>query len=375
MKKKLLLLCSFLLVFGAYGCKNDQKDVKNESKVESEQKTENTEKTETNEVSDVDFDTTTEVKLPVSDIKFSTTDVDGKKYVDLAEFQEYMKLSKHRFTYKIDTEKKEISFKEGQYPKEKSAAKVDATGLSSEDFTLKLKGKKVENAKVILKDKNNALVDLMSMSRLMEFSLDADSNLVFKDADNLKAEVSNNRDYDWYYDQAHTGKCSDGNCGPTSLSMILKWLNKDSTATGESLRNEIPNNGDWWTTNIFDDYFKNHSEIKVKDALYTGPEMITDMLNDGNIVLVCIKMGEIAQNKTPDESNIGRFYDFDGGHFLLIKGYKIIDGKLYYEVYDPNNWDSKYSQTGEPMGKDRLYPAEEMARAITTWWSGIYGIK
>lgn len=372
MKRKLLLLCSFMLVFGAYGCKNAPKDTNKETKVATEEKNEISEKSE---ASDIDFDQFSEVKLPVSDIKFSTTDVEGKKYIDLGAFQEYMKLSKNRFTYKINTDKNEITFKVGQYPKEESAKKLDTTGLLEKAFTLKLKGKKVEDAKVLLKDKTNALVDLKSISDLMEFSLDKEGNLNFKDADNLKAEVSNDRDYDWYYDQAHTGKCSDGNCGPTSLSMILKWLNKDSSATGESLRDEIPNNGEWWSTNIFDDYFKSHPEIKVKDSIYTGPELITDMLNDGNIVLVCIKMGEIKQNKTPDENNIGRFYDFDGGHFLLIKGYKIIDGKLYYQVYDPNNWDKKYTKTGEPMGKDRLYPAEEMGRAIVTWWSGIYGIK
>ena len=171
----------------------------------------------------------------------------------------------------------------------------------------------------------------------------------------------------------HTGKYSDGNCGPTSMAMILKWLDPNSTATGESLRDEIPNDGDWWTTNIFDSYFESNN-MNIEDALYKSPETITDLLNNGDIVLVCIKMGEISPNRNPNSSNIGRFYGFDGGHFLLIKGYRIVDGKLYYEVYDPNNWDMKYDN-GEPMGKDRLYLATEMDKAITTWWSGIYGIK
>ena len=155
--------------------------------------------------------------------------------------------------------------------------------------------------------------------------------------------------------------------------MILKWLDPNSAATGESLRDEIPNNGDWWTTNIFESYFESN-KMSIDDTLYKSPETITDMINNGDIVLVCLKMGEISPNKQPNSSNIGRFYGFDGGHFLLIKGYKIVDGKLYYEVYDPNNWDMKYDN-GEPMGKDRLYAATEMDKAITTWWSGIYGIK
>lgn len=376
MKKLLVILAIVFAGLFMFGCKkadsptDETKNVSNEE-VKTDDKKE-TEEKKNEETSDIDFNGVTSVKLPMSDVAYETVDVDGKKYVDLAEFGKYMELSKNRYTYKIDTEKKAIRFKLEIVSKDKWSDPVDATGLQPEKYTLKVKNEKVEDADVILKDNKNALVDLMSMSSLLKFSY-KDGEMIFEDADNLKPEVSQNRDYEWYMDQGHTGKYSDGNCGPTSLAMILKWLDPNSAATGESLRDEIPNNGDWWTTNIFESYFESN-KMSIDDTLYKSPETITDMINNGDIVLVCLKMGEISPNKQPNSSNIGRFYGFDGGHFLLIKGYKIVDGKLYYEVYDPNNWDMKYDN-GEPMGKDRLYAATEMDKAITTWWSGIYGIK
>ncbi len=376
MKKLLVILAIVFAGLFMFGCKkadaptDETKNVSNEE-VKTDDKKE-TEEKKNEETSDIDFNGVTSVKLPMSDVAYETVDVDGKKYVDLAEFGKYMELSKNRYTYKIDTEKKAIRFKLEIVSKDKWSDPVDATGLQPEKYTLKVKNEKVEDADVILKDNKNALVDLMSMAHLLKFSY-KDGEMIFEDADNLKPEVSQNRDYEWYMDQGHTGKYSDGNCGPTSLAMILKWLDPNSAATGESLRDEIPNNGDWWTTNIFESYFESN-KMSIDDTLYKSPETITDMINNGDIVLVCLKMGEISPNKQPNSSNIGRFYGFDGGHFLLIKGYKIVDGKLYYEVYDPNNWDMKYDN-GEPMGKDRLYAATEMDKAITTWWSGIYGIK
>lgn len=359
MRKKILLIAMLVLSFSSVSCKNSKPAENKQESVKIQEKAKS------------DLNSLTEIKLPISDIKYNLTDVNGTKYVNLGEFQDYMKLSKNRFTYKIDEKRNEIKFRKGQLPKE-DAPKLAQEGLKEKEYTLKYKKQKQEKAKVLLKDNKNAFIDLENLSKVLEFEIE-NGEIKFKEADNLKAEVSNDRDYNWYYDQAHTGKCSEGNCGPTSLAMILKWRDKNSKKTGKSLRNKIPNNGEWWSTNIFEDYFKKNN-INIKSTVYTEPENITDMLNDGNIVLVCMKMGFVKQNKKPDESNIGRFYKFDGGHFLIVKGYKIKNGKLYYEVYDPNNWDCKYTSNGEPMGKDRLYDSEEVGKGITSWWSVIYGI-
>lgn len=381
MKRKLLLLMAFVLIF-ATGCKktNEPKDetkteVSTEVQADEKKETKKVENKEEEEKEDavLNFDSLTGIKLPIKENGYELTDINGKKYIQLSTFRKYMLLSKNRFDYEIKADKNEIKFKTGLMPKLDKTFKIDTAGLEEQKFTLKQKQNTIEGASVYFKDDKDAFVDIASISKVLEFNLEKDE-IIFADADALQKEKTNDRDYDWYMDQAHTGEYSDGNCGPTSLAMILKWLDGNSAATGESLRNEIPNDGDWWTTNIFDSYFEN-KQIDIDDVIYTKPEDITNLIDKNEIVLVCLSMGEILPVPNPDKTNMGRFYKFDGGHFLLIKGYKIIDDELYYEVYDPNNWDMTYSETGEPMGKDRLYKATEMHKAIVNWWSGIYGIK
>ena len=135
----------------------------------------------------------------------------------------------------------------------------------------------------------------------------------------------------------------------------------------------MPNDGQWWSTNIVEDYFKAH-DIHYDDVFYKYPELITDEIDKGNIVYVCAIMKEIKENTKPESNKFGRFYGFDGGHFFLIKGYKVIDGELYFEVYDPNGWDKYYPDTNEPMGKDRLYAAREVDQAIKNWYMTVFSV-
>ena len=213
MKRLLVILAIVFAGFSIFGCKKadapkdetknvETEEVKTDDKNETEEN--KTDESKTEETSDIDFDEVTSVKLPMSDVSYETVDVDGKKYVDLAEFGQYMELSKNRYTYKIDKEKKTIRFKLEIVSKDKWSDPVDATGLQPEKYTLKVKNEKVEDADVILKDDKNALVDLMSMSSLLKFSY-KDGEMIFDDADDLKAEVAHNRDYEWYMDQGHTG--------------------------------------------------------------------------------------------------------------------------------------------------------------------------
>ena len=173
MKKLLVILAIVFAGLFMFGCKkadaptDETKNVSNEE-VKTDDKKE-TEEKKTEETSDIDFNGVTSVKLPMSDVAYETVDVDGKKYVDLAEFGKYMELSKNRYTYKIDTEKKAIRFKLEIVSKDKWSDPVDRAGLKPEKYTLKVKNEKVEDADVILKDNKNALVDLMSMAHLLKF--------------------------------------------------------------------------------------------------------------------------------------------------------------------------------------------------------------
>ncbi len=181
-------------------------------------------------------------------------------------------------------------------------------------------------------------------------------------------DVSNNRPYEWYMDQGDTGEFAGINCGPTSTAMILKWLNRNSLVTGESLRNEIPANGNWWSTVIIQNYM-NRNGIFYFTHRY-NQQTLVDAINAGRIALVCLNMSMIERNFNA-ESNIGRFYDDVTGHFIVVKGYKYIQNELYFEVYDPFSMGAEYAN-GIRKGQDRLYKATEFGRAVTNWWNTIY---
>ncbi len=181
-------------------------------------------------------------------------------------------------------------------------------------------------------------------------------------------EVHNNRNYNWYIDQGYTGWASDSNCGPSSSVMAEKWYNPNANATAEMARNRYPMNGGWWSTNTVSQYL-NDEGVPNRTVYYSGENTLTSVLDRGNIAIICVNTGYIGFNNNP-YSNIGRFYQYEGGHFLIVKGYVYQNNRLYFEVYDPNNWGETYSN-GQPKGKDRLYPANEVSTSINRWWNNI----
>lgn len=181
--------------------------------------------------------------------------------------------------------------------------------------------------------------------------------------------VSNNRSYEWYMDQGDTGTYSEINCGPTSLAMILKWVNRNSTETGLSLRNQRINNGDWWSTTIIQEFLRRKG-VSYMTYRYSENTLLNEV-KYGRIALVCLDMSRISRNYNPTTSNAGRFYDHVTGHFIVVKGYRYINNVLYFEAYDPFSMGETYSN-GQPLGKDRLYKASELSNAVNNWWRQIY---
>jgi hypothetical protein len=96
---------------------------------------------------------------------------------------------------------------------------------------------------------------------------------------------------------------------------------------------------------------------------------IIEQLNNGKIIIVNVNMKDFTYNSN-EEQRIDRFYSYNSGHFLIIKGYKNVDGNIFFEVYDPNNWHLTY-QDGTSKGKDRYYRSSEMIYSINHWFSSI----
>lgn len=180
--------------------------------------------------------------------------------------------------------------------------------------------------------------------------------------------ISNNRSYNWYIDQGNTGEYSDSNCGPTSTTMALKWLNSNFSKTVEDARAVYPENGGWWYTNDVLNYLKLNG---TKGTVLDNPSesLLKYQLQLGNILILCIDTTYIPYNNHP-EQRVERFYDYEGGHFIVVKGFRVVDGNTYFEVYDPNNWNATY-QDGQPKGKDRYFSSQNLMKAIGTWWNHI----
>ncbi|GAB6106828.1 cysteine peptidase family C39 domain-containing protein [Fusibacter bizertensis] len=177
--------------------------------------------------------------------------------------------------------------------------------------------------------------------------------------------VGNNRDYEWYIDQANTGLHSDANCGPSSVAMAALWANKDSSATPEAAREAFRPSGGWWYSDDINnalDLFAVDYEVTNLDTLYD----LRAIIDSGSIAIVNNSMSYIPQNENENE-HVNRFYSFDSGHYFIVKGYLLVDDKTYFEVYDPNNWGAVYADEA-PKGKDRYFEATALMDSIENWY-------
>ncbi len=183
------------------------------------------------------------------------------------------------------------------------------------------------------------------------------------------SERSNNANYNWYFDQMNTGPNSSVNCGPTSVTMAIKWVQGDFTRTPSDARNVYLPLGGWWYTNNITDYLNINSVpnyfIPIKQI-----DSIQSQINSGNIVILCVDMFYI-RNQENDKWHIDKFYISSGigwGHFIVVKGYKIVDKRVYYEVYDPYCFGVEYAD-GSLKGKDRYYRSMDLNAAVLNWWA------
>lgn len=190
----------------------------------------------------------------------------------------------------------------------------------------------------------------------------------------ITKKVDNDRKYSWYVNQGDTGKFSSTNCGPACAEMIGKWIDKDFQGTAEEARKlDYCDEGGWFTENI-QNYLAKY-EIESRIIANVSKEKIIFNLQNGNIVVLALKIGEISLNDPKENSeHTGRFYESDGGHFIIVKGYVVVDGVTYFKVYDPNSWEYVYGDDS-PMGKDRYFLADEVVEASKVWYDELLLIR
>ena len=184
--------------------------------------------------------------------------------------------------------------------------------------------------------------------------------------EHLHMYITLDRGNDWYIDQGNTGRHSKDNCGPSVSAMITQFYNKDTEITGEKARETIKNYGGWWTVYDVADFLKDQ-DLNVENYVDVERDRIKLELIKGNLMVMCIDTTYL-----PYDSNgrINRFYDFRGGHFVLIKGYLETDKGIFYEVYDPNSFGKKYYNE-DYQGKNRYFTEEDLFKSAENNWNYI----
>lgn len=178
----------------------------------------------------------------------------------------------------------------------------------------------------------------------------------------------------FYFQQQHTGTYENDNCGPACAVMACKWLDPSFTGTVESARNyaitSSVDGGTWWYPRdimnyIWDSVPTNSYWWDFTGASYQGyVNTIINHLENGEIAISCLNMGNVREQLDSKKGyRADCYYSGTLGHFLLIKGYRVVDGVVWFEVNDPWGMDLKY-EDGTPYGASRFYRALEVATSI-----------
>ena len=187
---------------------------------------------------------------------------------------------------------------------------------------------------------------------------------------NQTSSQSLNRNYNFYYDQKGTGNFSSINCGPSVTTMAAKWADSTYSQLPQDARNTIRSTGGWWYTNDIVNFLNgkgiNPQIIRLNDIKTN----IKNCIDHNYIVILCLDMYYVEFNLNSNQQT-NKFYltnSKDWGHFILIKGYKEVDGNFYLETYDPYSWGNTFFLNKELKGKNRYYLDRFIKPATDIWW-------
>lgn len=178
-----------------------------------------------------------------------------------------------------------------------------------------------------------------------------------------------NRDY--YFDQYQYGPYASSNCGPAAASMAAKWANAKFDKNPKEARSTINPQGGAWKSSEVAEYLKMQGVNTTIVYLASLENVVKKNIDKGNLLILVLDIFYIKQNTHPIEK-VGKTYAISSkgtGHFIVVKGYKVVDGQFFLEVYDPNSGGAVYELNQEPKGKDRYFSAEQVQKAVQDWWN------
>lgn len=189
-------------------------------------------------------------------------------------------------------------------------------------------------------------------------------------------EIKNlDTDYDHYEDQGESGRYKFINCGPAVVTMALKWSDATFKKTTEQAREAIRPAGGWWFTDDIQHYISLHDVHMTYISLDTVFDLeaygtkIKQILDLEYGIILCLDMYHVTLNPEAQQK-VNKFYNtgYDGwGHFIFVKGYKVVDDVLWLQADDSYSLDEKY-EDGTYKGKNRYYLAADLKKATDRWW-------
>ena len=247
--------------------------------------------------------------------------------------------------------------------------KATITWTSSNSNIASISTEGVISAKAAGTTTITAIIDGSGSSATCEVTVAASKYGLWGLGNHLTEERSNNVNYEWYIDQGNTGTHSKVNCGPACVTMAIKWSNPNFTKTTEDARNRYHPNGGWWYTSDITNYLNDNHTSHYVSSLANTTSLI-NQLKDGNIAILCLDIYYVRYHTKAPEWRVDKFYSTTSpksGHFIVVKGYKIVDGQIWFEVYDPWSLNVRY-QDGSLKGRNRYYRSEDIIKATNVWW-------
>ena len=194
----------------------------------------------------------------------------------------------------------------------------------------------------------------------------------------LTYSCSNNGRGDFYRQQQHTGEHSGENCGPACAVMAALFVDPSYAGTVEEARQERPTNGDggilWYDNTIsgylydhgFSCFWRNFGEFDIR----TPMEEVLLQLRWGAIAVCCLDIYQVREQVFQDRGyRADKYYhtaNSGSGHFIIVKGYRVVSDEVWFEVHDPWGLDMVYAD-GTPMGANRFYRASEVLESTLAW--------
>jgi hypothetical protein len=181
------------------------------------------------------------------------------------------------------------------------------------------------------------------------------------------------RNYSWYIDQATSGNYASVNCGPATVTMAIKWADSTFTKSAQDARQLYHTTGGWWYTDDINAYLNlyniTHAIIALSDTGEITGSIIAKQLDNRQIVVLCLDMNYVRLSSNSG-FHIDKFYQTTPawGHFIVLKGYQIVDGEMFFEAYDPYSYGQMNSDE-TLKGQNRYYRYQDLAAACKPWWN------